>query len=162
MRKVPWIKVNLYGDLTYPLSQSINNIAYNPLQSCAQRGSRISRDSSPSSLYISFGLFLLVFSSRERLEDFEGGNIPPQRYAAPPKFKSMQSTSLPYGTLRFAPQTTRLSSSSTIFEGENIPPQRPSACSPWIQNQQSWLVKVADIRLLRGKSLDTPIKCCQY
>jgi len=67
--------------------------------------SRISRDCSPSSLYIDFGLFLLVFSSRERR-----------------------------GTRHFAPQTTRLSSSSTRR-----------------------LVKVTDIRLLRGKSLDTRI-----
>ena len=69
------------------------------------RRQEISRDSSPPSLYIDFGLFLLVFSFRERRE-----------------------------TRRSAPQTTRLSSSSTRR-----------------------LVKVADIRLLRGKSLDIRI-----
>ena len=67
--------------------------------------SRISRDSSPPSLYIDFALFLLAFSSRERRE-----------------------------TRRSAPQTSRLSSSSTRR-----------------------LVKVADIRLLWGKSLDMRI-----
>ena len=65
----------------------------------------VSRDSSPSSLYIDFGLFLLVFSSRERRE-----------------------------TRRSVPQTSRLSSSST--------PR---------------LIKVPDIRLLWGKSLDRRI-----
>ncbi len=73
--------------------------------------STISRDSSPSSLYIDFGLFLLVFSSRERRE-----------------------TRRCLRHLTAAPQTSRLSSSST--------PR---------------LVKVADIRLLWGKCLDRRI-----
>jgi len=73
--------------------------------------SSLSRDSSPSSLYIDSGLFLLVFSSRERRE-----------------------TRRCLRHLTAAPQTSRPSSSST--------PR---------------LVKVTDIRLLRGKSLDTRI-----
>ncbi|UCG94403.1 MAG: hypothetical protein JSW13_01160, partial [Candidatus Aerophobus sp.] len=37
---------------------------------------------------------LLVSSSRERREDLEGENIPPRRYAAPPKFKACRADSL--------------------------------------------------------------------
>ncbi len=76
------------------------------------------------------------------------------REEIPLKFKNRQSKSLPYRTLRSALQTTGRSSSLTIVEGENIPPQRllRSLLALRIQNLQSGLVKVADIRLLQGKS----------
>jgi hypothetical protein len=104
--------------------------------------------------FFSSSCCLRHLNGRERRESLEGGNIPPQRYAASPKFKTGRAG-------RFAPQKTRLSSSSTILEGEHIPPQRSLRSLLRQENGQSRLVKVADIRLrLRHlQSRESPSIC---
>jgi len=106
------------------------------------------QDNSSLSLYIRFGLSLLIFSFRERLERIlEGGNIPPQRPSAcSPQILEKHRAG------HSIPQTASLSFSSTFFEGENIPPQRSLRSLLPLKNRHSSFVKVASIRLLRGMS----------